>query len=168
MRKKSRRWFAGGRIRGGGGGGEEWERAGRRRRRKLAWTRRREAEEQGAEVGRTTEWTQEELSTTGGKFSMNCKLVRFKHNPPQNVVNSASEWSQHSAQTLVLVLVQVLVLCLLSVTLCIWSKVHFPSSSSQQSAEQNLEVSQSSWSTGEISDPSEQNLMWLWVFILYY
>ena len=39
-------------------------------------------------------------------------------------------------QTLVLVLV----LCLLSVTLCSWSKVHFPSSSSQQSAEQNLEV----------------------------
>ena len=37
-------------------------------------------------------------------------------------------WSQHSAETLVLVLV----LCLLSVMLRSWSKVQFPSSSSQQ------------------------------------
>ena len=44
-----------------------------------------------------------------------------------------SEWSQHSAEVLVLVLV----LCLLSVTLSSWSQVHFLFSSSQQSAEQN-------------------------------
>ena len=56
-------------------------------------------------------------------------------------------WAAHSDVCLRLsevstqqTLVLVLVLCLLSVTLCSWSKVHFPSSSSQQSAEQNLEV----------------------------
>ena len=78
----------------------------------------------------------------------------------------------------------VLVLSLLCVMLCSWGKVHFPSSSSQQSTDQNLEVSsrsllQSGWSTGVKRDHfsiqavllsvngsgSEQNLMRLQVFI---
>ena len=85
-----------------------------------------------------------------------------------------------SEETLVLVLV----LSLLCVMLCSWGKVHFPSSSSQQSTDQNLEVSsrsllQSGWSTGVKRDHfsiqavllsvngsgSEQNLMRLQVFI---